>query len=1049
MPGLQTCIDAAETFLGNFSAVSSNSSVAPVHGSPGRGAARPSCALLKKLQDMHSAAVKQEAGEHATTAHGAESTSTRLSDPSNLSTIRALLETIVVQYLQPWYPPGILAPLQKRLRLQIKPESLQDSPKDERIFRAAAHVLSTICIVHGKGLELLVRQHILQDVVLSLAVFAYSPDFGGADEPLKSVLDNSSNAAILPILMSLVQSSSPTWLKDPLLAYLSMVPLRQQGVRSIIDFAGTMTTSSDGQHQENAAGKKIPFLSLEAITRAGQLLAAVPRGMDAETYFERLSQQLHPLLDGEAGTDMAKVAAQIIGSGILGRKSTGGPGSAGWKVFVEPLHRALNPSKRRQSERRVLLTSESDLQSTITRLSTIVDNVLNPGLTRRLLASLVLPLWALYHYAITHQRTSWSDMAWKLLSVCVGREASAGQLVRLCSNISYAGPTHWHFAPGSQGGIEIRSSVNEKQDPANMIEILESVNDRATSFVKLLRGASVDDDTITELFLSSIKQWLLPDASSNSKTSITIDEEESSNLIQPFATATLVKTMVQDMPEKFVKDKNQIVAVLEPIIHNFVLEQQTRDQSRASLKIPSISNLHSIVTEGTTISHNHSSQVGNDEEVISSALSLVHMLASTSSIHETQSELYTSLRVSLKYLAAAHSTLSDSTRTSAKTILLLLSASTTTAEPSSITNPDDPTTLASERKHYIQALELITSTSSTPVDRVQGVALLNNLISAPNGPSPFIDAATVTHLLISTLSPSPPSNPDPGPDHTPDQQDDYLSAAAFNSLTLLAEHTRFTKVLHLLLIAYSGADALPRTIDTRLRLGEAIARILSSIADPSPTPDATRIAILDMPTLLNLLLSTATPPQIPHGPSPLATTLRSSALSLLATLLSLPLASSRTIPPSLTDLSALKSLAIDILAPGPAPEDAVVRRAAVLLLAALALRLPAPLPRNPAARAAAGKEAVGFVKEILTALRRVAADDVDGIVRGHAVGALEEVGEVVREGWRVAVGGEGEVAREWGARTGRLAGIEVAMPGVDDVPDGERVEGRGLIEEVE
>jgi hypothetical protein len=49
--------------------------------------------------------------------------------------------------------------------------------------------------------------------------------------------------------------------------------------------------------------------------------------MSADAWYSAIAPQLFSLLDGEDGLEMVKVAAFIIGYGILGRKALGAPGT--------------------------------------------------------------------------------------------------------------------------------------------------------------------------------------------------------------------------------------------------------------------------------------------------------------------------------------------------------------------------------------------------------------------------------------------------------------------------------------------------------------------------------------------------------------------------------------------------------------------------------------------------------------------------------------------------------------------------------------------------
>lgn len=78
-----------------------------------------------------------------------------------------------------------------------------------------------------------------------------------------------------------------------------------------------------GADQPQKSGASITH---EAVAIAIKLLSSVPSSMSADDWFNGISGQLFALLDGGAGPDLSRTAAQIIGFGVLGKKEFGAPG---------------------------------------------------------------------------------------------------------------------------------------------------------------------------------------------------------------------------------------------------------------------------------------------------------------------------------------------------------------------------------------------------------------------------------------------------------------------------------------------------------------------------------------------------------------------------------------------------------------------------------------------------------------------------------------------------------------------------------------------------
>ena len=105
---------------------------------------------------------------------------------------------------------------------------------------------------------------------------------------------------------------------------LTHLPLRPDGVRGTMEFVFSVhpsSTSKSAEPQKQGVG-----ITHEAVAVATRLLSSVPAGMTADEWFGGISGQLFGLMDGEAGADLKRTAAQIVGFGILGRKQYGAPG---------------------------------------------------------------------------------------------------------------------------------------------------------------------------------------------------------------------------------------------------------------------------------------------------------------------------------------------------------------------------------------------------------------------------------------------------------------------------------------------------------------------------------------------------------------------------------------------------------------------------------------------------------------------------------------------------------------------------------------------------
>lgn len=110
---------------------------------------------------------------------------------------------------------------------------------------------------------------------------------------------------------------------------LTSLPLRSDGVRATMEFVFAVHPNNTGKPTDDGGsrGKEGAAITHEAVAVATKLLSSVPASMNAQQWFDGISGQLFALFDGEAGRDVAKTAAQIVGFGILGKKQFGAPGN--------------------------------------------------------------------------------------------------------------------------------------------------------------------------------------------------------------------------------------------------------------------------------------------------------------------------------------------------------------------------------------------------------------------------------------------------------------------------------------------------------------------------------------------------------------------------------------------------------------------------------------------------------------------------------------------------------------------------------------------------
>ena len=136
----------------------------------------------------------------------------------------------------------------------------------------------------------------------------------------------------LPLVRALAILIKPGRLPDPvrseLMKVLTGIPKRPGGVRDILEFVFAVHPSTTVKKSEVAAPQKSGAnITMEALKMASNILSTPPADSRPEDWFKAISSQLIELLDGEGDRDLIKVAAYVIGFGILGRRTFGAPGT--------------------------------------------------------------------------------------------------------------------------------------------------------------------------------------------------------------------------------------------------------------------------------------------------------------------------------------------------------------------------------------------------------------------------------------------------------------------------------------------------------------------------------------------------------------------------------------------------------------------------------------------------------------------------------------------------------------------------------------------------
>lgn len=526
---------------------------------------------------------------------------------------------------------------------------------------------------------------------------------------------------------------------------------------------------------------------------ASKIITTPPSGMEIQEWWDAIAPQLFALLDGQGDLDMVKVASFIIGFGILGRKEYGAPGTLGWRYFAEPILRNIDPMRTSERERYVEwdrerpLVSGRDVADALRRLASLLSSHPNPGLSRRLLNPIVLPLWALASWPATgNQFEDYRAPATFLLQTLLQLSTNAMALAKIADNLLFTGEKDSSFVPWEYVARKDEIAVEwpEKKISFSIHEELsidqELMDHKVGTFMNILKLIG-EGTIVSQLFLRLFKRYLVEDEKKSSEILLEAPRERS--IQEKILDAKLLQSMIDTVPDRLVDESLQVLEMAKDVL-----------QSAAN-----------------------NDDVDGDETV-TVALSLINLVFTSPSFKASSysSSLLTSLHEILDRISKTDS---ESASTAQNLMLLLDYRSTETSDdPSS--KPAIPDQIFEDRKTLKIAMDYITSPDSPPPVRAQGLDLLTDLIKRK---STVIDVPGTLILLTRLLQ----------------DEEEYIYLHSIISLIALSSSNP-RSVMNDLLERYFDKDE-ELSLDARLRLAEALGQVIEKAGEAFSGPGAKHV----------------------------------------------------------------------------------------------------------------------------------------------------------------------------------------------------------------
>ncbi|KKY29582.1 putative protein required for cell [Diaporthe ampelina] len=860
-----------------------------------------------------------------------------------------------------------------------------------------------------------------------------------ADHEFRDFVQKAGTLSLIPALNFLIQPGrAPPELRAKLMDVLTQIPLRPDGVRATVEFvfsvhpSSTVTSSDEAKPQKEGAN-----ITHEALDMAAKLIAYPPKSVSPDTWYQKVAPQLFSLLDGQDGPELMKAGAFVIGFGILGRKQSGAPGTAGWRAVAEPILGPINPPSAAASaweiapsdiidlsKDRVLVSAEQ-LAQALFRLQALLISHPNPSLSRRLLHPVVLPLWALASSVRpqTHCEERYCQPAQNLLRIYLKLAAEPQRIEIVIQNLlfqgSLGGDLRWRFKETASGDIEVIKPRDAVDDDAAQYK-WSDIEPKVDCLIELIKSVCSAED-VSSIFTGLFSRWFSENAKKNDAVLLTKVDEAKADPFNQLIQVKMLQRMMDTFPSQLATGSDSILRMVEPIL------KQGADEG--------------------------------DDETVPVALSLLNIVVTAPSFVKarTYKNLIQSVESSLERLSKAD--LGGASAT-ARNLALLLKYRDELDDP--FERPPAPTSRQIEdRKTYDLALSYITQADSPPPVRAEGLNLLQSLIVEN---SSVLDIPATLVLMSSLLQ----------------DDDDYINLRLIKMYTQLANKHPKT-VTKDLVEHYVDADE-KASVDTRLRFGEALLQVIERLGEMFTGDTARQVAEALLATAgrrgyrpkteqkqqreerLRLMKQKRAEKEwggeVPELGSDEEETeedkakkevltqiisgwdskkgsedirIRGSALSILAVGMETNLAG---VGPTLVTASV--DLSVNVLTVESSMEAGILRRSAVLVILAFVRALNKAKEQGRRVGFGLTEESQEDMKRVLS---YVAGTDNDGLVKQHASDVVESL-----DNWRLASLVSQVQEQAPGTTLTRLAGLSVDP---ERAASADRTSSRPRIEEIE
>ncbi|KAJ5295770.1 hypothetical protein N7508_010591 [Penicillium antarcticum] len=767
-----------------------------------------------------------------------------MEDAKRRRMLHALLDLISLEGIYPSLSSGVGIPLQQRV-ISVLPagviakqaETVNSSvPRNETLLRQIIDVLMDIIFDPRPGIQPVVRGRILSDIISGTSELAFNPhstpsyDKGIYQKALVKIIADTPTTVLLPALSNFLQSDIAQWFKSTISGLISHIPLRPGGVVQTIMFIASQFAPSLGQEaQDQSSG---PHLTVQAIMQISRLLSSVPQDVDPVVYFGKIAPQLLALIDGE-DPDLRKTASYVVGNGVLGKRAYGAPGTIGHSIFVEPIFKALTGELDVKSKR--WMTRFSDVEGSmpdfkdvspgsiitvdgatvilaINRIRCLTLQHPNPGLVKRLVYPILLPLWGLACASQEEQLSTLHELVLPLLHTYFGISVGVQPLKKIVDNLLWDGGLTWTYFKDSDDQLALKKRTEEHGNHSNFIKLINSLQTRAELFVCLLGSDPSSEERTGDIFLYVSEKWLVqPQHSTQSQETLGARPiGESDHLIGSLVSAKVAEKLLENFKDTLSRRPLRVLELIKQVVDGELhkVKAQAASKQKAESGNVSLSNLANIVESENK---ENDDTPGNDSfESLTTAFSLLSTVIASPDFSPSNDilPLLESLKGGIDQLIPLlPSSLSKPGMTSSMLLEIHI------ASPEQTGTRSIPAHISDLETHR-QALANLNS--DLPPVQAEGLSLLSKLIM---NSSPVLDVPSSMSILLAVIT-------DTSGVAAPEQYI-YLNAIKIVG-TLAARHPR--TVVKTLIDTYADRSEITN-LDERLKVGEALLRTIQDLGE--------------------------------------------------------------------------------------------------------------------------------------------------------------------------------------------------------------------------